>query len=89
MVETELSLKETAIKNLAETSGAQLEITSNLTNGAQLEAVLEAFAHHKIGCDYVHERTELLLRMTKSIEGRHRGDVVELCKGPELVEGKK
>lgn len=89
MVEIEQTLKESAIANLSEVNGTGLEISANLTNGAQLEIVLEAFSHKKLGCDYVSERSELLLRMTKSIEGRHRTDIVELSKGPEVIEGAK
>lgn len=86
MVETELTLKELAIQNLSAETGRPLEITANLTSPAQIGLVMETFAHAQLGSKYVIQRMELLLRMTKAVGGRHRTDVVELSKGPELVE---
>lgn len=86
MVETELTLKELAIANLSAETGNELEITANLTSPAQMDLVMEAFAHARLGSRYTIERMELLLRMTKAVGGRHRTDVVELTKGPEVLE---
>lgn len=86
MVETEMTLKELAVDNLSAETGKKLEITANLTSPIQMEIVMEAFAHSRLGSKYMIERTELLLRMTKSVGGRHRTDVVELTKGPEVFE---
>lgn len=86
MVETELTLKEAAIQNLAAEEGRGLEVTANLTSPIQMGLVLESFSYARLGSEYVILRSELLLRMTKAVGGRHRSDIVELSKGPEVVE---
>lgn len=86
MVETELTLKELAIENLSAETGNKLEITANLTSPAQIGLVMESYAHSRLGSKYVMEKMELLLRMTKAVGGRHRTDVVDLSKGPEVLE---
>jgi hypothetical protein len=74
------TVKEQAIDHLAVTEGNELDITCNLTSSQQLQIVLESEAHTVLGCTYVRQYTERMLRLTNSYNARHRQDIVEIAK---------
>lgn len=74
------TVKEQAIDHLAVTEGDELDITCNLTSSQQLQIVLESEAHTVLGCTYVRQYTERMLRLTNSYNARHRQDIVEIAK---------
>lgn len=74
------TVKEQAIDHLAVTDGDELDITCNLTSSQQLQIVLESEAHTVLGCTYVRQYTERMLRLTNSYNARHRQDIVEIAK---------
>lgn len=74
------TVKEQAIDHLAVTDGNELDITCNLTSSQQLQIVLESEAHTVLGCTYVRQYTERMLRLTNSYNARHRQDIVEIAK---------
>lgn len=73
-------LKEQCVDKLSFTGGKELEMTSFLTSGNQVRAILECHAHSYLGSRYVRDRCEVLERLTCSFQGRHRTDLVEIGK---------
>lgn len=74
------TVKEQAIDHLSVTDGSELDITCNLTSSQQMQIVLESEAHTMLGCSYVKQYTERMLRLTNSFGARHRQDIVEIAK---------
>lgn len=74
------TVKEQAIDHLSTTSGAELDISCNLTSAQQLQLVLESEAHTVLGSTYILSYTERMLRLTNSYGARHRSDIVEIAK---------
>lgn len=81
------TLKETAIDKLSATEGKELDISANLTNPKQMNAILESHAHSHLGSRYVIDRCDLLKRLTNSFDGRFRTDIVTIGQSPEIVGG--
>ncbi len=79
------TLKESALDKLSATGGKELDISANLTDPGQFEAILESHAHSQLGSTYVIERCDLLKRLTNSYGGRFRSDIVEIGKAPDMA----
>lgn len=77
------TLKETAIDKLSATEGKELDISANLTDPGQFDAILESHAHSHLGSKYVIDRCDLLKRLTNSYQGRYRSDIVQIGQTPE------
>ena len=87
MVEIEQT-KDTVVKYLTRTEGKELEITSNLTSPAQLNAALEGLVASRLGSDTGMEEYQMLLRLTISWKGRGREDLTSIGKAPEIAAWK-
>lgn len=74
------TIKEQAIDHLAITDGDELDITCNLRSSQQMQIVLESEAHTILGSIYHRRTTERMLRLTNSVDARHRQDIVEIAK---------
>lgn len=74
------TLKEQAIDHLAVTDGAELDITCNLVSSEQMHIIMESEAHSILGSRFISKTTERLLRLTNSLNARHRQDIVEIAK---------
>lgn len=72
---------------MSATDGAALDMACNLTSSQQLDAILESEAHRQLGSLYLTLRTERMLRLTTGYQGRHRTDIVEICKAPDFFGG--
>ena len=79
------TLKETAIDKLSATEGKELDISANITNPGQFDAILESHAHSHLGSKYVIDRCDLLKRLTNSYMGRYRTDIVTIGQSPEFA----
>lgn len=78
------TIKEQALDHLCVTSGAELDMSCNITSNSQLEVVLESEAHTFLGSQYVGSTTCRLLRLTNGFMARHRQDIVEIAKSSKL-----
>lgn len=81
------TIKEQGLDKLSATDGAALDMACNLTSSQQLDAILESEAHRQLGSLYLTLRTERMLRLTTGYQGRHRSDIVEICKAPDFFGG--
>lgn len=78
------TVKEQAIDHLTVTEGDELDITCNITSSEQVLIVLESEAHSALWSRYIPQCTERLLRLTNSVGGRHRSDLVEIAKSSKM-----
>lgn len=78
------TVKEQAIDHLTVTEGNELDITCNITSSEQVLIVLESEAHSALWSRYIPQCTERLLRLTNSVGGRHRSDLVEIAKSSKM-----
>lgn len=77
--------KDTVVKWLTQREGKGLEITSNITSPAQVNAALEGLVASRLGSETGMEEYQMLLRLTISYKGRGREDLTSIGKAPEIA----
>lgn len=75
--------RDTVVRKLTSTTGADLEIMANLRDRSQISAVMEGLVNKMIGDKVGIEEYETLLKMTISWQGRGRDDLREIGKTPD------
>ena len=76
--------RDTIVTKLTSTHGEDLEITANITDSGQIDAVFEGLVSKLVG-DYVGvAEYESLLRLTDSWKGRCRDDLTGIGKTPDI-----
>lgn len=81
--------RDTIVSKLTSTHGEELEITANITNTGQINAVLEGYVSKCIGSRVGEGEYELLLRLTDSWQGRCREDLTGIGKTPDVAGWKQ
>lgn len=76
--------KDVCIDKLTSTSGEDLDIMANLTNSAQMSAVMLGYVGAALNSQYRVKRCELLLRLSVSWRGRGRDDLTGIGKVPDV-----
>lgn len=79
--------RDSIVDKLTETHGEPLEITSNITSSAQIDAVMDGFVSMQFGSKYARGQVELLLRMSLGWQGRARDDLTGIGKVPDYSQG--
>ena len=79
--------KDICIEKLTSTEGYDIEILANLTSSGQIAAIMEGHVAHKIGSRYQVDKTERLLRVSCSWQGRARDDLTGIGKTSDVVPG--
>ena len=77
--------RDTIVSKLTSAHGEDLEITANITNSGQINAVLEGLVSKCLGSRVGEEEYELLLRLTDSWHGRCRDDPTGIGKTPDAI----
>lgn len=80
-------LKDKIVDKLSETEGDRLEISTYISNSAQMSLLVESFALEKLGSRYAKDRANKMMRLFCSWQGRSRSDLVEIGKAPETKKG--
>ena len=78
---------DTCVDHLTATEGGDLQIMANISNPSQMNAVMEGHLYAFLGSRYIPGRTELLLRLTVSYQGRGREDLVTIAKSGGAAKG--
>ena len=81
--------RDTIVKKLTVTRGAELEVMSNLSHPAQINVVMEGLVSFLIGDDVGEEEVNTLLRSTVGMYGRGRDDLTGIGKTPDQLTGWK
>lgn len=68
------------IDHLTSTTGADLEIMSNITSNSQIAAVMQGYIGEALNSQYRVNRCEKLLRLTISNRARGRDDLAGIGK---------
>ena len=89
MVLDEQSLRDKIVKTLSATHGEELELTTHITSGAQMELFIEEIALSYLGSRYATMRAEKMMRLACSWQGSSRKEFVEIGKTPEYARGQK
>lgn len=79
-----LQTRDTIVQKLTSTHGENLEITANITDVSQIDAVMEGLVSKLIGDDVGVCEYETLLRMTDSWYARCRDDLTGVGKTPDV-----
>ena len=89
MVELFKEFQEVCVDKLTQTEGAGLQVTANINSAEQIDLVMEGFIYSRYGLNsrYVSARNEMLLRLTKSFNGKTCNDIVEVAKAPRFNSG--
>lgn len=74
------------VERLTTTDGRGLQIMANIASPAQINAMLEGHIYAFLGSRYIPDRTEMLLRLTVSYQGRGRDDLVTIARS-SAVQG--
>lgn len=72
--------KDVCIDHLTSTTGADLEIMSNITSNSQIAAVMQGYIGEALNSQYRVNRCEKLLRLTISNRARGRDDLAGIGK---------
>lgn len=75
--------RDTIVRKLTSTTGADLEIMANLRDRSQISAVMEGLVNKVIGDTVGVAEYEVLLRTSISWQGRGRDDLRDIGKTPD------
>lgn len=75
--------RDTIVKKLTSTSGAELEIMANITSKEQIDIIMEGLVDSLLGDPVGVAETERLLKLTVSMNGRGREDLTTLGRVPD------
>lgn len=75
--------RDTIVRKLTSTTGADLEIMANLRDRSQISAVMEGLVNKVIGDAVGVAEYEVLLRTSISWQGRGRDDLRDIGKTPD------
>lgn len=70
--------RDVCVEKLTETEGKALEITANLKSIGQVEAIMQGYIDKALGSKYGVDKMEMLLRLSDSVNGRARDDLVAI-----------
>lgn len=70
--------RDVCVEKLTQTEGKALEITANLKSTGQVDAILQGYIDKALGSKYGVEKMEMLLRLSDSMGGRTRDDLVAI-----------
>lgn len=70
--------RDVCVDKLTQTEGKALEITANLKSTGQVDAILQGYIDKALGSKYGVEKMEMLLRLSDSMGGRTRDDLVAI-----------
>lgn len=79
-----LQTRDTIVNKLTSTHGEDLEISANISDAGQIDAVMEGLVAKLIGDDVGVDEYETLLRMTDSWHARCRDDLTGVGKTPDV-----
>lgn len=81
------TVREASVRKLTVTGGPELDLAANLQTPAQMEVIMEMYAHATLGSKYVIKKKELMERLSCAHQGRLRSDLVEISKTPDWQGG--
>lgn len=70
--------RDICVEKLTQTEGKALEITANLKSTVQIDAILQGYVNKALGSKYGVDTMEMLLRLSDSMGGRTRDDLVAI-----------
>lgn len=70
--------RDVCVEKLTQTEGKDLEITANLKSTGQVDAILQGYIDKALGSRYGVQKMEMLLRLSDSMGGRTRDDLVAI-----------
>ena len=70
--------RDVCVEKLTQTEGKDLEITANLKSVGQVDAILQGYIDKALGSRYGVQKMEMLLRLSDSMGGRTRDDLVAI-----------
>lgn len=81
------TLRDRIVDKLTQTTGKELEISTQITSPKQMDLFIESMALERLGSRYAIERANKMMRLACSWQGRTRTDLTEIGKTPEIRKG--